>query len=317
MTRAIVVGFRPTNSGSDALALGVRLARSAGAHLHVVTVLPREGALSAAVPPERSYETHIQKQARTWLRDAAGRIPAGVSHSGHVRPGESFAEGLVEAAEEFGAGLIVVGAANGGLFGYHRIGSVASELLHSSPVPVALAPAGLARGIDADTDVSRVTAAIGTRPGADVLLDAAVRLAAMTDSGLRLISLVPFDVPAGLGTGAMRLVDDALGEDVLARASDALPEGVDAELEHAPGETVEEAVARLAWKPGEMLIVGSSRLAQPRRLFLGSTAAKMLHVLPVPMIVVPRTSHDPLADTPDKTAPPTTTITETAKGADA
>ena len=32
----------------------------------------------------------------------------------------------------------------------------------------------------------------------------------------------------------------------------------------------------------------SSRLAQPRRLFLGSTAAKMLHELPVPMIVVPR-----------------------------
>ena len=38
-----------------------------------------------------------------------------------------------------------------------------------------------------------------------------------------------------------------------------------------------------------MAIVGSSRLAQPRRLFLGSTAAKMLHELPVPMIVVPRT----------------------------
>jgi nucleotide-binding universal stress UspA family protein len=37
------------------------------------------------------------------------------------------------------------------------------------------------------------------------------------------------------------------------------------------------------------VLVGSSRLAQPRRLFLGSTAAKMLHEITVPVIVVPRT----------------------------
>ncbi|MBS1697627.1 MAG: universal stress protein [Actinobacteria bacterium] len=297
MTRAIVVGFRPAHSASDALALGVRLARSAGAHLHVVTVLPPEGGHTGAVP-EGSAETAVQAQARARLEEGIAGIPEGVAHSGHVRVAESFAEGLVEAAEECGARLIVVGAANGGLFGYHRIGSVAGELLHSSPVPVALAPAGFARG--ADDDVSRVTAAVGTRPGADVLLDAAVALAAMTGGGLRLISLVPFDVPAGLGTGAIRLIDDALREDVLAKASAALPAGIEPELEHAPGDTVEEAVAHLSWLPGEVLVVGSSRLAQPRRLFLGSTAAKMLSVLPVPMIVVPRTSHDPH---PDGSAP--------------
>ena len=36
------------------------------------------------------------------------------------------------------------------------------------------------------------------------------------------------------------------------------------------------------------IMVGSSRLSAPKRLFLGSTAAKMLRVLDVPMIVVPR-----------------------------
>jgi nucleotide-binding universal stress UspA family protein len=55
------------------------------------------------------------------------------------------------------------------------------------------------------------------------------------------------------------------------------------------GDSVEDAVAHLSWEPGEIAVVGSSRLARPRRLFLGSTAAKMLHELPVPMIVVPRT----------------------------
>jgi nucleotide-binding universal stress UspA family protein len=38
------------------------------------------------------------------------------------------------------------------------------------------------------------------------------------------------------------------------------------------------------------VLVGSSRLATPKHLFLGSTAAKMLRELPVPMIVVPRTT---------------------------
>ena len=66
-------------------------------------------------------------------------------------------------------------------------------------------------------------------------------------------------------------------------------DGRTAAVEKAPGDSVEDAVANLSWLPGEVILVGSSRLAQPRRLFLGSTAAKMLHELPVPMIVVPRT----------------------------
>ena len=57
------------------------------------------------------------------------------------------------------------------------------------------------------------------------------------------------------------------------------------------GSTIEDAVQALDWHQGELVLVGSSRLAAPRRLFLGSTAAKMLRELPVPMIVVPRTTH--------------------------
>jgi len=47
-------------------------------------------------------------------------------------------------------------------------------------------------------------------------------------------------------------------------------------------------VNRLEWHDGDLIMVGSSRLSAPKRLFLGSTAAKMLRVLDVPMIVVPR-----------------------------
>jgi nucleotide-binding universal stress UspA family protein len=49
-----------------------------------------------------------------------------------------------------------------------------------------------------------------------------------------------------------------------------------------------DAVSRLEFAASEVAIVGSSRLAQPKRIFLGRTANKMMRVLAVPMIVVPR-----------------------------
>ena len=287
MTGSVVVGYTATDTGADAAALGARLARSLGATLHLVIVLPNEGTRSAAVPPERAYEEHIRGQAKKWLADAIVRLPQELTRSGHVRFAESFAEGLIAAGEEFGARLIVVGAAGGGILGRHRLGSVASELLHSSTIPVALAPVGSAQ--QDDHVVPRVTVAVGTRPGADALLDEAVALAGDSGVDLRLVSLVPFDVPPGLDTGAIRVVGSTHAQEVLEVAKELLPAGLAVAAEDAPGDSVEDAVAHLSWLPGEVVLVGSSRLAQPRRLFLGSTAAKMLHELPVPMIVVPRT----------------------------
>lgn len=288
MSAPIVVGYTATDAGRDAIVLGARLARALKSSLHLVIVLPNEGTRSPIVPPERSYEGYLRGQAQEWLRDAAGHVPDEITRSGHVRFDESFAAGLVSAAEEFGAGLIVVGAANGGRFGFHRLGTVASELLHSSTVPVALAPSGTGETATADLPISRLTTAIGTRAGADALLDASVRFAQAAGVPLRLLSLATLDVPPGMDTGAIRLVDNVHSNDVLARAKASLEDRVDTQVESVVGDTVEEAVSLTAWEPTEIAIVGSSRLAQPRRLFLGSTAAKMLHELPVPMIVVPR-----------------------------
>ena len=293
MTTSIVVGYTATETGSDALALGVRLARATRRHLHVLIVLPGHGDPAGAEPES---DSPALGQARQWLDEAEEMIPAEVAHTAHVRMHDSFAEGLVLAGEQLDAALIVVGAANGAAIGLHRMGSIAQALLHSSPIPVALAPAGFAHSADVHAPISRITAAIGNRPGADALLEAAVALSAATGATLRLVSLVAFDVPRGFDVQAIRLVSAAHGDDVLARAEMELPKGVRAELERAPGDTVEEAVARLAWRPGELILVGSSRLAQPKRLFLGSTAAKMLDIIPVPMIVVPRTRLDDSAD---------------------
>jgi nucleotide-binding universal stress UspA family protein len=259
------------------------------APLDLVLVLPGEDR-SVITPPDASYDRYLEAQAETWLSEAAATIPDAVAHRSHVRFGDSFAEGLIAAAHELGASHIVVGAANGGLRGRHRLGTVATELLHSSDVPVVLAPEG-SRRLEA-TAITRVTAAIGTRPGASALLEESIALATATGAPLRLLSLVSVDLPAGVDTGVIRIAGAAHADDVLGKALGTLPEGVEADVVVARGDSIEDAVSHLAWEPGEIAVVGSSRLARPRRLFLGSTAAKMLHELPVPMVVVPRTRQE-------------------------
>lgn len=288
MSARIVVGYTATEAGQDAVALGARLALASHSALDVVVVLPADDR-SVITPPDAGYDRYLQQQAETWLAEAAEKIPDAVPHETHVRFAESFAEGLLEAAREYGASYIVVGAANGGIRGRHRLGTVATELLHSADVPVVLAPEG-SRRLDPTTGITRLTAAVGTRPGSEALLDAATRLSSQAGAELRLLSLVSVDLPASVDTGVIRVAGAAHADDVLARAREALSGVVDAEVVLARGDSIEDAVQTLSWEPGELAIVGSSRLAQPRRLFLGSTAAKILHELPVPMVVVPRTA---------------------------
>jgi nucleotide-binding universal stress UspA family protein len=287
MSGHIVVGYTATEAGADAVVLGARLAAASGSELEIVVVLPADDR-SVITPPNASYDRYLRAQAESWLEAASALVPDTVTFRTNVRFADSFAEGLVSAAEEFGASHIVVGAANGGLRGRHRLGSVATELLHSSNVPVVLAPEG-SRRIDPATGITRITAAIGTRPGADALLEEATSLAAATGAELRLLSLVTVDLPPTVDTGVIKVAGAAHADEVLTQARATLSGVGDAEVVVGRGDSIEDAVQHLSWEPGELAIVGSSRLAQPRRLFLGSTAAKMLHELPVPMIVVPRT----------------------------
>ena len=90
--------------------------------------------------------------------------------------------------------------------------------------------------------------------------------------------------------GLAELTSTVHADEVLLAARRALPTGIEASAEVAEGPTIEDAVRGLEWHAGEIVLVGSSRLATPHHLFLGSTAAKMLRELPVPMIVVPRTA---------------------------
>ena len=282
MTAPIVVGCAATDAGRDAMALGARLAMATGAPLVLTFVLPAD--LRSLLPPA-TRGPEARAQAEAWLSDAARSLPASVTATTLVHDSESFAQGLVEAAHQADARLLVVGAANGGLRGRHRLGTVATELLHSSDVAVALAPEGSRRVFPA-IGITRITAGIGLRPGADVLMEASIALARSTGAELRIMSLVALDLPAGIAATESAAEH---ADEVYVHVRSVLPPSIEADVVVGLGDSIEDAVQRLDWEPGEIAIVGSSRLADRRRLFLGSTAAKMLRELPVPVIVVPRT----------------------------
>ncbi|MBM7503347.1 universal stress protein [Agromyces aurantiacus] len=281
--RRVLVGYTASEGGADALALGGRIAAATDALVEVVMVLPIE-ARGGVVPRDPGYERHVKERSQEWLAEASATLGAGVPTSLHIRYAESFAQGLLAAAHEFDASLIVVGAARGGLFGRTRIGSVANELLHSADLPVVIAPVG-SREVPIAQGVTRITAAVGSAPGP--VLEASVRLAGATRAPLRLLSLVPVDLPAGVDTSLVELTSVVGAQQVLEDARAALPAGIEATAVVATGDTIEESVRALEWHDGEVALVGSSRLAAPSRLFLGSTASKMLRELPVPLIVVP------------------------------
>ncbi|MDH6196943.1 nucleotide-binding universal stress UspA family protein [Mycobacterium frederiksbergense] len=293
----LVVGYLATPGGADALALAVRFARTLGAEVEICMVLPPDTMLPGVVP-KGGYQEVLAEQAQGWLRDALASVPDDVVAHPHLSFDESFTDGLIREALRLEAAAIVVGGSGGGLVGSFSLGSVVNELLHSSPLPVAVAPRGTR-----DSTVERVheiTCAIGHRKGSDLLLDTAVRASRAGGVPLRLVSLVALD-PA---FGSLRADDDAIREHALSHASQTLeaaknelPQDFPVTSAIVNGPSVEAAVVQLDWHDGDVIMVGSSRLSAPRRIFLGSTAAKMLRVLDVPMVVVPR---DELQDDEDR-----------------
>ena len=109
-----VVGYTPTERGADAVALASAMARAQGAHLDLVYVVDRHTPY-VAMNPEGNRVSAAEQQVLSAERQGMELVPEGLEAHFHVRQAESFAAGLIDAALEYRAGLIVVGAASNSL----------------------------------------------------------------------------------------------------------------------------------------------------------------------------------------------------------
>jgi nucleotide-binding universal stress UspA family protein len=284
----LTVGYLATPTGDDGVALASALARTFGATVDVVLVVREE--FPDGHPGRPEYQRLLVEKGHEWI---AGPIAAlagdGVTATPNVIVGESFPESLVGFAEDRDSDLIVLGGARDGFFGGHTIGPVTGALLHISPIPVALAPRGYAE--DPDDAIAAVTAAVPTRPGDDNPLPFAITLASAAGISIRMLSLVSAENLAQAGSAReVRQLQVAAAEDNLSVAARSLPDAPEIQSLVADGMTLESALKKLSWDDGDLLIVGSSRFAAPKRIFLGSTAARILAGVDVPVIVVPKDS---------------------------
>jgi nucleotide-binding universal stress UspA family protein len=299
----LLVAFAPDGRGKAVLHLAGMLARSAEDDLVVCAVVPAPWYPSPA-RVDAEYQIYLQQGARDALDKARSRLPTDIPARLVVQDARSAPAGLLEVAEEEEGALIVVGSSSAGGAGHVTLGSTTSRLLHSSPIPVALAPRGFRCSPDAR--VARVTAAFGGTEGAEELVIAAAGQAARVGAALRLVSFAvrsraPYT--SGVGTEADEAMFaewaaeiEAAGRAALDKVAD-LP-AVPPELEIAigRGESWEEALEDVEWEEGDVLVVGSSSIGPVARVFLGSRAKKIVRHSPVPVVVVPRGAAAELAE---------------------
>lgn len=287
-----IIGYAPNTHGAEAVALASALASTQDAELKIINVLDRPAPADAALLQERAVQETRAGWAAERLSEALASVGDDVPATAEVVFADSVAEGLIDAARDAGAELIIVSAARNGPLKRFTMGSVANALLHASPFPVALAPSGYER----PSRISRMTAAVGSREGAHTLLEVAVEAAARRHVPLRLVSLIALDFDEGTDQEFALAAARLHARTVLDEAVASVGDRTEVTATVAEGTTIEDSVEGLSWNEGEIAIIGSSRLAGHRQIFMGSTANRLLRALPIPLIVVPRFLDEEEAD---------------------
>ncbi|MEV0616032.1 universal stress protein [Nonomuraea sp. NPDC050404] len=279
----VLAGYVPGAGGRDGLRLAVLLRDQAHARLTVAAVQPPARSTPGPARAEESaWRAYLAEQAAATLeqaRELAGHEAEYVTHTNR-----GSGRGLVELARRRGADVVVIGPAPGGGRGRITVGSTADQLLHSSSVPVLLAPRGF--GEEPPAAFDRLTVAYRRGRGCDTAVTDAARVAAALDVPLRLVTLV---VSSGRRASIeeemlVRLRDQAAADLRAAARGRRRP----VEVEVLEGRNVAQALGATSWLPGEMIICASSDTGPLRRVFLGDTSIKIVKAATCPVMILTR-----------------------------
>lgn len=289
----VVVGASPLREDPDPIELGATLARALDATLLAVSAVPA----AWPTPIDHGADQEYRALARELGEEVGRRVGelvdarcAGVRSSAIWRSGRSASTVLIQEAERVDAELLVIGSGETGREGRIRVSSTADRLLHSSPAPLALAPRGYR---DAGEAVTRINYAFRGDASSGRSLVRAAMLSERMGVGLRVFTAAVRGrtmYPPEVGT----TIEDAVLEAFVEQAEAAQAEAAQL-LGRRPGAAEFEVVAgtgwaqvfdRMDWRPGDLLVVGSSSTNPVTRLFLGSSGSKIIRYSPVPVIVV-------------------------------
>ena len=292
---SVLVGYSPEARGRGGLELAAMLARSSGDQLVVCCVVPDRWETPSMARVDKEYADHLKGLAGAALADAEEILGDDAGADYVVRTGRSVPTTLVNEAGARSARILVLGSSSHGSWGHIALGSVTDRLLHSAQLPIALAPRGFRA--PAGSVVRRVTVALNGTPSCDSVLVAAAQVAREVTAELRVVTFAVRGrtmYPPELGLRAEDLVMQAWREQAAAmqrRAVEALASHEEVseptEVSIVDGRDWSEALEHVGWDEGDVLVIGSSPQGFVARVFLGSTATRILRHSPVPVVVLP------------------------------
>ncbi len=292
----LVAGYDGSDRARDGLALARLMAGVTGAELLVAAVVPRE---FPYVPGTAGREQAMSRTAAQMLADAA---PQSEGVRTQVLGARSAAQGLHELAESEQAGALVVGSSHRGPIGRVLAGSVAERLLHGSPCPVAVAPAGLRERSDPRLGV--IGCGFDGSRESWLALRHAEFLARGAGAHLRLLTVHEAELifgvdPAPVGFDPVDMSRDeraglerARLERELEEAAASIEPGV--EVQHYVLEgSAHEALTSAAENGLDLLVVGSRQYGPVGRVLLGGVSTGLVRSSPTSILVVPRAPDAP------------------------
>lgn len=293
-----VVGFSPHQDDRGAVELACQLARSDGHdRVHAVVVVPESWPTRTAGDTDREFASWAAAQGDSAVaeaRELLAKEPGIVAEASWVAA-RSVPQALLDQAATLEASLLVVGSGDEGPMSRVSVTSKTDRLLHSSPLPLALAP----RGFHAapDSRVSRVTVAFRGDAGSWALLDQAAEICGRVGAKMRLVTFAirrPTMYPTRGVSGAEDMVHERWRQQARLELDEAIAHvlslGWDegrVESALASGRSWAGAMDTLDWQRDDVMAVGSSSSHRLAQVFLGSSAAKIVRNAPVPVIVVP------------------------------
>jgi nucleotide-binding universal stress UspA family protein len=269
--------------------------------VEVLNVQPEPFIFSELVPHalRERVESHVRKAgesalapAHALLRGAAGRCAATVQFG-------DAATAIAHAAEMLDCAMIAMGSHGEGALGSLVTGSVTTKVIHVGSRPVLVIPsarpqAGSASG--PPQRAARVLVPVDGSAGATAALRGILRIASWFRDApevhlLAVYEGTPLDIEIAAMVSAEVLHEHQQKrfEAALLPARGALAGTTFAAIEHtAIGPPAAEIRATVEAHRCDLVCLGTRGMGAVRNLILGSTAAKVLRAVAVPVLVVPQ-----------------------------
>jgi nucleotide-binding universal stress UspA family protein len=279
----LLVGYSPHKDDVGALDLACQLARSDRAAVQALSVVPQGWPTPVAGDADRDFEQWAAAEGTAAAAASARHLSShdDVQSETDWVAGRSVPQTLLARAQSIGASLIVVGSGDQVAHGQVGITSKTDRLLHSSDVPIAIAP----RGYHAQpgTTVDRITLAFRDDDATWTLLHRVADIAKRTGASLRVVTfairsrtMYPRTVSGAEDMVLAAWVEQARTQQaeahVLLRDLGFTDDTLTFEI--PTGRSWSGAMDSIHWQRGDILVVGSS-------------SAKIVRHSPAPVVVVP------------------------------